>query len=45
VPSFHRATTDRFFVCIKADDPKYDPDATKAFLASLGAREVTDVAA
>lgn len=44
VPSFHRATTDRFFVCIKADDPKYDHDGTRAFLASLGAREVNDVA-
>lgn len=44
VPSFHRATTDRFFVCIKADDPKYNHAETTAFLAGLGAKEVSDVA-
>jgi hypothetical protein len=44
LPSFARATTDRFFVCIKSDDPKYSHEGTKAFLASLGAREVSDVA-
>jgi Protein of unknown function (DUF3341) len=43
LPSFARATTDRFFVCIKADDPKFQHDATKSFLANLGAREVSDV--
>jgi hypothetical protein len=43
VPSFARATTDRFFVCIKSDDPRYDHERTKTFLASLGAREVVDV--
>ena len=43
LPSFARATTDRFFVCIKADDPKYNHESTKTFLASLGAREVSDV--
>lgn len=43
VPSFSRASTDRFFLCVKADDPKYSHDGTRAFLASLGAREVNDV--
>ena len=43
LPSFARATTDRFFVCIKSDDPRYDHERTKTFLASLGAREVSDV--
>ncbi len=43
VPSFNRASTDRFFLCVKADDPKYSHDGTRAFLASLGAREVSDV--
>lgn len=44
VPSFNRATTDRFFLCIKSDDPKFSPEGTKAFLANLGAKEVSDVA-
>ncbi|MBI1763144.1 MAG: DUF3341 domain-containing protein [Acidobacteria bacterium] len=44
VPSFNRASTDRFYLCVKADDPNYSHDGTRAFLASLGAREVNDVA-
>ncbi len=43
VPGFARASQDRFFVCVKADDPKFNPAETRAFLASLGAKEVSDV--
>lgn len=43
VPSFARATTDRFFLLIQRDDPRFDPTATPAFLRSLGALEVVDV--
>ena len=43
VPQFARASTDRFFVCVKADDPKYNHDGTRAFLVGLGAKEVHDV--
>jgi hypothetical protein len=43
VPSFALASRDRFFLCIEAGDPLFDPPTTKAFLASLGAREVTEV--
>lgn len=43
VPSFSRATTDRFFLCVKADDPKFDYGKTRSFLEGLGAKEVTDV--
>jgi len=43
VPSFARASQDRFFVCIKADDPKFNEAETRAFLQSLGAREVSHV--
>jgi hypothetical protein len=43
VPSFSRASQDRFFVCVKADDPKFNLAETRAFLASLGAKEVSDV--
>jgi hypothetical protein len=42
-PRFALATRDRFFLCIEATDPRFDPVATRAFLAGLGAREVTDV--
>lgn len=45
VPEFVRASRDRFFLCIDASDPRFDPVHTRAFLESLGAREVSDVAA
>jgi hypothetical protein len=44
VPAFVRASRDRFFLCIEATDPRFDPIGTRAFLESLGAREVSDVA-
>lgn len=43
VHAFARASRDRFFLCIEADDPRYDPGETRAFLADLGPREVTEV--
>lgn len=43
--SWHRATDDRFFVCIEATDPKYDVEKTRAFLEKLGAQEVEEVLA
>jgi Alternative complex III, ActD subunit len=43
VPRFALATRDRFFLCIEAADAKFDRDATRQFLASLSAREVTEV--
>jgi hypothetical protein len=33
---FRRATSDRFFIVIEADDPQYDADRTREFLSSLG---------
>jgi hypothetical protein len=44
VPSFARASRDRFFLCIRASDPLFSPILTRAFLERLGAREVSDVA-
>lgn len=38
---FRRATSDRFFVVIEADDPQFDPKRTHDLLVSLGA-EVTE---
>jgi len=43
VPSFALASRDRFFLCIESADLLFDPQKTKALLASLGAREVTEV--
>lgn len=37
---FRRATDDRFFVVIEADDPKFDRRETHEFLDSLGATAV-----
>jgi hypothetical protein len=43
VPRFALASRDRFFLCIESVDPLFDVEKTKAFLESLGAREVTEV--
>ncbi len=43
VPRFALATRDRFFLCIEATDPKFDPHATREFLESFAPREVSDV--
>ena len=43
VPRFALASKDRFFLAIEARDPKFDTEATRRFLQSLGAREVSDV--
>ena len=43
VPSFVRASQDRFFLAIEASDPKFDSQATRQFLAGLKAREVHDI--
>ncbi len=43
VARFALATRNRFFLCIKARDPKFNPKETREFLAGLKAREVCDI--
>lgn len=43
VERFALASRDRFFLAIRAIDPKFDAVETRQFLESLGAREVTEV--
>ena len=44
VESFRRkASRDGFFLCIEAEDAKFDREATREFLLGTGAVEVNDV--
>ena len=43
VPTFNFASRDKFFLCIEAADPRFDRQRTFEFLASLGARTITEV--
>lgn len=40
---FERASIDRFFLCIEADDPKFSSTATRDFLQSLESDRVSEV--
>jgi hypothetical protein len=44
VPGFARASTDRFFLCIEARDPKFDASTTRRFLEGLKPKTVQEVA-
>ena len=43
VPHFELASRNRFFLCIKARDPRFDLQKTKEFLASLKAKGVSEI--
>jgi hypothetical protein len=43
VPTFNFASRDKFFLCIEAADPRFERQRTYEFLASLGARTITEV--
>jgi Alternative complex III, ActD subunit len=42
-PRFELASRNAFFLLIEAKDPRFDVEATRAFLDSLGPKEVTHV--
>ncbi len=44
VPRFALASRDRFFLSVRAIDPRFNRDGTRVFLQSLGAREISEVA-
>ena len=41
--NFDRATRDRFFLSVEAADPKFSPEATRAFLTTLNPLTVEEV--
>lgn len=43
IDRFALASRDRFFLCIRVVDPKFDLAGTRAFLETLGPREVQEV--
>jgi len=42
-PNFSLASKDRFFLCIEAKDPKFDPEQTRRFLEELRPISVVEV--
>lgn len=42
-PNFEGATHNRFFLCIEADDPKFDAEAVRRFLVTLEPLQVSEV--
>lgn len=43
VPEFAGASQDRFFLCVEADDPKFDLQETARFLEGLNPHTITEV--
>jgi hypothetical protein len=43
VPEFRRASNDRFFLCIEARDPHFDPLETRRFLDTLKPANILEV--
>jgi hypothetical protein len=42
-PRFGRASQDRFFICLRSDDPRFDRDQGARLLAESGAESVAEV--
>ena len=45
VPRFSMASSDKFFLVIEAEDPRFEATGTSQFLQTLGARGIYDVPA
>jgi hypothetical protein len=43
VPEFERASQDRFFLCIEATDPLFEPEKTRTFLENFGPLTIKEV--
>jgi hypothetical protein len=43
VPEFELATRNRFFLCLRSDDPNYERESTHGFLLTLNPRALTEV--
>jgi hypothetical protein len=43
VPEFALASNNRFFLCLEAEDDRFDPEASRRFLQSLGPSGVWEV--
>lgn len=43
VPRFEMASKDKFFLCIEATDPKFDPTTTRQFLEGLNPDSLAEV--
>jgi len=43
LPEFERASQDRFFLCIEADDKRFQEESTRQFLESLAPVRIADV--
>jgi Alternative complex III, ActD subunit len=43
LPEFERASQDRFFLCIEADDPQFSPAHTREFLQRLSPMRIAEV--
>lgn len=43
VKQFERASQDRFFLCVEAADPQFDPEQTRSLLRSFGPAGVYEV--
>jgi hypothetical protein len=41
---FERATSDRFFLLVRGEDPSFDPVVTQTFLKNLSPVSVVEVA-
>jgi len=40
---FERASQDRFFLCIEADDKRFEEESTRRFLESLAPLRIAEV--